>query len=106
AGSHKRYGSIPPPNTTSRIQPMDAGIIAAFKKRYRSFQLGNALDRDLANETDIYKVDILKAMRWCRDAWKMVTPLTIANCWNHTGLMDAPVEEDSIVEIDDVDATL
>ena len=41
---------------------MDAGIIDAFKKRYRSFQLGNALDRDFANETDIYKVEILKAL--------------------------------------------
>lgn len=34
-----------PPNTTSKIQPMDAGIIAAFKKRYRRFHLKNAIDR-------------------------------------------------------------
>jgi hypothetical protein len=78
-----------PPNTTSRIQPMDAGIIAAFKKRYRSFHLANAIDRDAAGEKDLYKVDILKAMRWCRSAWNALAPSTIENCWRHTGLMSA-----------------
>ena len=34
-----------PPNCTAKIQPMDAGIIAAFKKRYRRFHLKNAVDR-------------------------------------------------------------
>jgi len=28
-----------PPNTTSEIQPIDAGIIAEFKCHYRKFQL-------------------------------------------------------------------
>src|SRR5262249_10733937 len=28
-----------PPNTTSKIQPMDAGIIMAFKRRYRRYHI-------------------------------------------------------------------
>src|SRR5438128_3568408 len=28
-----------PPNTTSKIQPMDTGIIAAFKRHYRHYQI-------------------------------------------------------------------
>ena len=35
-----------PPNTTSKVQSMDARIISAFKRHYRRFHLQNALDRD------------------------------------------------------------
>jgi hypothetical protein len=102
-----------PPNTTSIMQPMDAGIIAAFKKRYRSYQLSHALDRDAAKESDIYKVDILKAMRWCECAWKHISPISIHNCWLHTGLLDGCdpgviSEHESVteVEVDDKDENL
>lgn len=98
-----------PPNTTSLIQPMDAGIIAAFKKRYRSFQLGLALDREKSQAQDIYKVDILQAMSWCRDAWTMITPASIKNCWYHTGLLDAVAVDEELVEhalIDEFDEIL
>ena len=76
-----------PPNTTSRIQPMDAGIIAAFKKRYRSLHIAHAIDRDAGGEKSIYKVDILKAMRWMKAAWSAVSSETISNCFRHTGLL-------------------
>ncbi|CAG8819759.1 31501_t:CDS:1, partial [Racocetra persica] len=42
---------------------MDAGIIAAFKHRYHRFLLQHAIDCDEARESDIYKVDQLKAMQ-------------------------------------------
>jgi transposase len=75
-----------PPNTTSRIQPMDAGIIAAFKKRYRSFQLQHALALDDAGEPDIFKVDILQGIRWALAAWTRISRDTISNCWKHSGI--------------------
>jgi hypothetical protein len=76
-----------PPNTTSRIQPMDAGIIAAFKKRYRSYQLKQALDLNTLGRKDIYKVDVLQAMVWSRAAWNALTPTAIHNCWKHSGVL-------------------
>ena len=41
-----------PPNTTSRIQPMDAGIIASYQKYYLSLQLRLALDLDIIGKKD------------------------------------------------------
>ena len=79
-----------PPNTTSKVQPMDAGIIAAFKRHYRRLHLQNALDRDERGETNLYKVDQLTAMRWSLAAWSEISSATIANCFRHTGLMDGP----------------
>ena len=78
-----------PPNMTSRIQPMDAGIIAAFKKRYRSFQLQHALALDDAGESDIFKVDILQGIRWALAAWSQISSATICNCWRHSGITGA-----------------
>ncbi|CAG8835716.1 15503_t:CDS:2, partial [Racocetra persica] len=55
-----------PPYVTSKIQPMDAGIIASFKTHYHRMQLQHALDFDEAGKRDIYKVDQLQAMRWVK----------------------------------------
>ncbi|KAG5456709.1 MAG: hypothetical protein BJ554DRAFT_3470 [Olpidium bornovanus] len=79
-----------PPNTTPKVQSMDAGIISVFKKRYRGFHLQNTLDRDERNELNLYKVDQLTAMRWSLTAWSEIT--TIKNRIHHTGLMDGPAE--------------
>ena len=59
-----------PPNTTSKPQPLDAGIIASAKTRYSRYQYERDLDCLDASESNIYKVDLLtamKAMRWIWD---------------------------------------
>lgn len=33
-----------PPNTASKLQPLDASIIAAMKRRYRNLQMKHAVD--------------------------------------------------------------
>jgi len=45
-----------PPNTTSKLQPLDSGTIAAFKRRYRNLHMEAALDNDENGEEDIYSV--------------------------------------------------
>ena len=75
------------PNATSKVQPTDAGIIAAFKKRYRRYHLQHALNCDECGEIgNIYKVDQLTAMRWPLSAWTEISASAIKNCFKHTGL--------------------
>ncbi|CAG8686394.1 1905_t:CDS:2 [Dentiscutata heterogama] len=46
-----------PPYITSKIQPMDTGVIASFKLHYHYIQLQHAIDHNKAEEKDIYKID-------------------------------------------------
>lgn len=75
------------PNMTSRIQPLDAGIIRAFKAHYRRAFCMRALDADEAGDEDIWKLNLWQAMNMARDAWNEITETTIRNCWAHTGIL-------------------
>lgn len=76
-----------PPNMTSRIQPMDGGIIRAFKAHYKRLFCKRAIDRDEAGEVDLYKIDQLQAMRLAQEAWDSVTKNTVINVWKHVGIL-------------------
>jgi hypothetical protein len=93
-----------PKNTTSKLQPLDAGIIASFKRYYRRCQLEYALDLLDAGRNP-YKVDQLTAMKWVRGAWSKVSQLAIINCWNHTSLMPAESESGVDRQVLDSEAT-
>src|SRR6266496_4773189 len=75
-----------PPNTTSKLQHLDAGIIAAFKKHYRKKQVLWGLDQLDIGENP-YKVNQLQAMRWIRAIWNTLDQSVFANCWRHTRLL-------------------
>lgn len=97
-----------PPNTTSKIQPCDAGIIRSFKAYYRrSFH--KKLLHDVENGVlDPMKVDILQAIKMCIAAWKDVKAETIFNCFQHCNIRTRPsntppateamIEEPELVE--------
>lgn len=77
-----------PPNTTAKLQPMDAGIIASFKRRYRHHQLEHALDvEEQGTQANIYMLDQLTAMKWIKSCWREVPSDAILNCFRHTGLV-------------------
>ena len=91
-----------PSNTTSKLQPLDAGIIAAFKCQMRKQQLAYTLDiLDHEENPNLYKVDQLTAMRWARIAWTTMKSTVIQNCWRHTGLLSltqTEIEREAIRE--------
>jgi hypothetical protein len=81
-----------PPNTTAHLQPLDGGIIRAFKAHFKRRQYKKAYQfvgmiqighQDKVGPVEkIFEVDQLTAMKWVREAWKNVKPETIRNCWN------------------------
>ncbi|RHY22420.1 hypothetical protein DYB32_009511 [Aphanomyces invadans] len=81
-----------PKNTTSHLQPQDAGIIAAFKAKVKQRQLQNALDQiDVVmrgRQERLYEVPLDEAMTCAKEDWRSVTQLTVANCWARNGNVD------------------
>ena len=76
-----------PPNTTSKIQPLDAGIRATLKVHYCRRMILHALDLSDKGETEVYKTDVLMAMNWAKEIWNSMRHCTIQNCWGATNLI-------------------
>ncbi|KAG6966407.1 hypothetical protein JG688_00006780 [Phytophthora aleatoria] len=74
--------------TVATLQPLDAGLIAAFKRRYRRYHMLYALDHFEAGRQDVFHVDQLQAMRWARHCWKQEIPEEIIRkCWAATEIL-------------------
>ncbi|UYV60500.1 hypothetical protein LAZ67_1001331 [Cordylochernes scorpioides] len=69
-----------PANCTSRIQPLDQGIIAAFKCHFKSRLVKNAL-LGIESEQTTVKWNILQAMRAMAASWDSVFSQTIKICF-------------------------
>lgn len=79
------------------LQPLHAGVIAAFKRRYRLQQLAHALDRQEQGAARAFAVDQCQAIEWCAACWHALSPELIAECWHRTQLLAPPVPSDSSV---------
>ena len=84
-----------PKITTSKLQPLDAGIIKNFKVFYRKQLLQHVLARikpgSKASDV-ITSVDLLKSIGWVMDAWIKVKKGTIVNCFSKCGFNEATLE--------------
>jgi len=98
-----------PANTTSKLQPLDLGIIQNFKIHYRSLFLRYVLAKidecDSAREIS-NSVNVLVAIRWVAMAWTKVGEETIRKCFRKAGVLDSSMavverdEEDPFAEAD------
>jgi hypothetical protein len=96
--NHSSHGSLPnvqgiraiylPPNTTSLLQPMDHGVIAALKKRYKTavsncmFQQCNGPLGQMNEEHFFKAMDLSRTGRLLATCWSaQVTPSTLQNAW-------------------------
>ena len=84
-----------PKNTTSKLQPLDAGIIKNFKVFYLKQLLQHVLARIKSGSKAsdvISSVDLLKSIGWVMNAWRKVKKETIANCFSKCGFNEASLE--------------
>jgi len=96
--------------TTSKVQPLDGGIIANFKAGFRKELIRFTLRH--IEEGEIPKVEMRSAVIWTALAWANVTPITISNCWRTVGLlpeqgqMMCPETSQALNELEDLCVTL
>jgi len=88
-----------PPNTTTALQPCDAGIIHSFKCHYKRFFIQNRIDAyDDVQDGMVEKLadyNIFEALQNSAEAWSMVSSQTISNCWKKTGILPPSDEIDN-----------
>src|SRR6266496_1126104 len=70
-----------PKNVTSHYQPLDQGIIRAWKAYYKRKWLQFMVDCVHDNKDPLKEVNMLHVVRWAILAWDEVTKETIENCW-------------------------
>ena len=75
-----------PLNTTSHIQPMDAGIINNFKVHYKR-NLVKHYVRQIDEKGSFECADLKQAIYFVKDAWNTVTSDTITNCFQHVRII-------------------
>jgi len=74
-----------PANTTSVIQPMDAGVIKNMKQFYRKEILKKQI-QVLDTKTN-FDINMKEVIFFISNAWKSVKMETIQNCFRHTEVM-------------------
>ena len=78
-----------PPNQHPRLQPLDAGVIRAFKVRYRKLLLKfvvSGINRGLSVPG---QVNVLQVVRWIKQAWDEVPEETVRKCFEKCGFSEA-----------------
>ncbi|KAG0441601.1 Tigger transposable element-derived protein 6 [Dictyocoela muelleri] len=92
-----------PKNTTSILQPLDAGIINSFKIKYKN-QLNNYLTTEILinkenRKTTLKRVDLFVIFRWLNKAWEEISSFTISNCWGKCFKMNENVDNCSDLDV-------
>ncbi len=62
-----------PPNTTSKLQPLDQGIIRTFKTYYRKYVVKYIIAQcATAYSPEDIKITPLNAIQWIDDSWQSI----------------------------------
>ena len=81
-----------PPNTTSKTQPMNQGVIRSLKAKYRK-KIIQRLIRSVNMKKTFPKTSILDAMQLLKCVSSEVSEATIKNCFRKVGVSEKSAEE-------------
>lgn len=90
-----------PPNTTSKSQPCDQGIIQNLKVHYRKNLIMQLIASIEGNRE--FNFNLLDALYLLRLSWNSVSPSTISRCFKHCGFV-SPVEDNPGDPTDSIDS--
>ena len=77
-----------PANATSICQPLDQGIIKAWKSHFRRRWLSYVINEYEEGADPFKTMNVLRALRWSIEPWEQdVTKITIYNCWKKSRLL-------------------
>ena len=74
-----------PPNTTSKLQPMDQGVIRSLKAYYKSLSFRKLIEAIEKNKP-LPESSILDAVRMLDVAWGKTTKETVVNCFTKASI--------------------
>jgi hypothetical protein len=90
-----------PANTTSKLQPLDQGIIKCMKSHYRKQLLRKVItkvDQHLEASEIAKGINVYDACLWISQAQKCVTPDTVRKCFIKCGFTSDPEMEFTVAE--------
>ena len=85
-----------PPNTTSRTQPLDGGIIASFKCHYKSHLVRYSLEQRDAGTFNANNINVVLICPWINQAFKSVKNSTILKCFQRTVPLDKIIMAETV----------
>ena len=74
-----------PPNTISKTQPMDQGVLRSLKAKYRKNVARKIIQR-VEKKKALPKISLLQGMQMLVSAWDVLSTQTIANCFRKSGI--------------------
>ena len=70
-----------PKNTTSKIQPLDQGVISAFKMIYRRELIKKIVDDERPVQESLKAINVKEMIHLSGQSWEIVSATSIEKCW-------------------------